>query len=117
MHCAAEYGRLSVVQTLLTAGADVNIVTKVSEVWYQCIIDACNDWRILCHLICDNIMCVYLQKGNETALHYAASRGHVSVVQALLTGGADINKCDSVSEVWYQRIIAIDACNERKIRH
>ncbi len=43
-------------------------------------------------------MYIFMLQFNQTALHKAAENGHVSVVQALSTAGADINKCDNVSE-------------------
>ena len=42
-------------------------------------------------------MCDLIQRG-ETALHYAAEKGHMEVVDHLIKSGADFNVGDNVSQ-------------------
>ena len=43
-----------------------------------------------------DVTCIFLQD-RWTALHWAASRGHVQVVETLIRLGADVNALDKVS--------------------
>ena len=79
LHHATYDGHCSVVECLITSGADVNAIDIVSL-----------------------ILCIYYTESlhhqiRKTSLHIAADEGHDSVVQCLITSGADVNAIDIVS--------------------
>jgi len=43
-----------------------------------------------------HVTCILLQRG-MTALHWAAIRGHVQVIETLIRSGADVSVLDKVS--------------------
>ena len=73
-----NYG--SVVEYLITSGADVNAVDNVN-----------------CFIVSACINYIELLQFQATSLHYAAGNGHVSVVEYLVTSGAEVNSVDNVS--------------------
>ncbi len=48
------------------------------------------------NLLCNSHMCVVLQYG-QTALHNAASRGHIEIATLLIDSGCDLNAPDKAS--------------------
>ncbi len=87
---AAENGQDNVVKLLLTAGVEVNKIEKVSDFYiWQC-----------CHLVntvvfkFDLFYCC--PQGGQSALHGAAKNSHKTVVELLLSSGADSDIADEV---------------------
>ena len=45
-------------------------------------------------------VCTYVLQRGKTALHYGAEHGHVSVVEGLISAGANVNDIDFVSLIY-----------------
>ncbi|XP_053596423.1 protein fem-1 homolog B-like isoform X1 [Microplitis demolitor] len=88
--CAAGAGHLSVVKTLVKAGADVNHPTHTNSTPLRA---ACFDGRldIVNYLIEHNADIHIANKYNNTCLMIAAHKGHLDVVTFLLEHKADPN--------------------------
>jgi ankyrin repeat protein len=92
---AAESGHLDVVERLLVAGADVNVVT-VNGYGHQTALQAAAEGghldvmeRLL--VAGADVNAAAASNGGRTALQAAAEDGHLDVVGRLLATGADIN--------------------------
>ena len=55
----------------------------------------------------DLIMSFILYQWQDTALHYAAFKGHVDVARLLLEKGAYVNAIDNVSDMILEIIIIV----------
>ena len=57
-----------------------------------------NSWSMVCAFTFDEFKChcIFAAQNGETALHFAAENGHVTVVQALIGAYADLNLLDKV---------------------
>ena len=71
------------VKCLITSGADINAVNNVSCTYF-------------CFYHCNHNL-LYTIQDNVTPLHYASLQGHCSIVEYLITSGADINAVNHVS--------------------
>ena len=73
------------VKCLIISGADINAVDDVSCIFrfYHCY---------------HNVL--YTIQDNYTALHDASLQGHCSIVEYLITSGADINSVSNVSFIF-----------------
>ncbi|RZC32328.1 Ankyrin repeat domain containing protein [Asbolus verrucosus] len=89
--CAACAGHLSVVKTLVKAGADVNHPTKSNSTPLRA---ACFDGRldIVKYLTYHRADINIANKYNNTCLMIAAYKGHLDVVSFLLENGANPNE-------------------------
>ena len=70
------------VKCLITSCADINAIDDVS--------------CIFCFYHCNHDI-LYTIQNNYTALHHASREGHCSIVEYLITSGADINAVSNVS--------------------
>ncbi|XP_053687301.1 uncharacterized protein LOC128736832 [Sabethes cyaneus] len=84
LHYAAEKGHLKIVQKLLTK----EVADKTALVLLSRYFDVANLLRE--HQVDVNVR----SSENQTALHYAASRGHVDSIRNLVAAGANINTTD-----------------------
>ncbi|XP_011506514.1 PREDICTED: protein fem-1 homolog B [Ceratosolen solmsi marchali] len=89
--CAAGVGHLSVVKTLVKAGANVNHPTKTNSTPVRA---ACFDGRldIVKYLTNHSANIHIANKHNNTCLMIAAYKGHLDIVSFLLENGADTNE-------------------------
>ncbi|XP_058796815.1 protein fem-1 homolog B-like isoform X2 [Phymastichus coffea] len=89
--CAAGVGHLSVVKTLVKAGANVNHPTKTNSTPVRA---ACFDGRldIVKYLAHHKANIHMANKNNNTCLMIAAYKGHLDIVSFLLDNGADPNE-------------------------
>lgn len=89
--CAASAGHLTVVKTLVKAGANVNHVTKTTSTPLRA---ACFDGRldIVKYLTEHNADINVSNKYNNTCLMIAAYKGHLDVVTFLLEKGVNPNE-------------------------
>ena len=91
LHCASTSGSLEVVKMLVEAGAGVDVTDDCVR---TCLIFAAyyghtETVRYLVGL--PEVDVNHCDSQNETALHYAAKKGHAEVVQVLIDAGADID--------------------------
>ncbi|KAI5710616.1 hypothetical protein M8J75_010177 [Diaphorina citri] len=88
--CAASAGHLSVIKTLVHAGADVNHSTKTQSTPLRA---ACYDGRldIVKYLIEHGADLNITNHYNNSCLMIAAYKGHLEIVSYLLSQGADPN--------------------------
>jgi len=89
---ASRVGNNSVVQELLTSGADVNAVDRNGS---TPLIAASSSGRnlsdVVTTLLKQPLIKINIQdKGGYTALHYTAGYGHLDVAKQLVTAGADL---------------------------
>lgn len=105
---AAQAGHVAVVEVLLAAGADVD-ADRTSDGNYQVLIedeDSIEDdysiedsvnpvWKLL--MLGAGVHAASNPYKSQTALHVAASGGHLEVVEKLLAAGADINAATTFS--------------------
>ena len=85
------------VKCLITSGADINAVNNVSCTYF-------------CFYHCNHNL-LYTVQDNVTPLHYASLQGHCSIVEYLITSGADINAVNHVSCIFcFHSYIIIRFC-------
>ena len=98
IHDAAESGDLSIVQTLINTGIDVN--QKNEDGWTPLHIAASKNHREIVELLIDNgadinstgnPSFIFTWQGGFTPLHYATVNGHKEIVVLLINKGADVN--------------------------
>lgn len=105
MHLAAQEDRVTVGQTLVTAGADIS---KVTVAGYTPLHTACHFGRL-------NMVRFLLSSSNRpdingttvlgfTPLHLATQQGHSEIVYLLMDHGADPNAKNTVSCVFVCRL-------------
>lgn len=102
IHDAAESGDLSIVQTLINTGIDVN--QKNEDGWTPLHIAASKNHREIVELLIDNgadinstgnPSFIFTWQGGFTPLHYATVNGHKEIVVLLINKGADVNAKDN----------------------
>jgi len=88
--CAAGAGHQAIVQSLVSAGADVNHVTKTNSTPLRA---ACFEGRLdIVRFLCENKADFHIaNKYNNTCLMISCYKGHQEVVEYLLKTGADPN--------------------------
>jgi len=88
--CAAGAGHLSIVQSLVGSGVDVNHVTKTNSTPLRA---ACFEGRLdIVRYLCEQKADFHIaNKYNNTCLMISCYKGHQSVVEYLLKAGADPN--------------------------
>lgn len=88
---AAQQGRLELVEQLLAAGADVNLLNDDGNgaLWFACVH---GDTRLLSRVIEAGADLDNQNVNGATALIYAASAGKLEVANALVSAGADIER-------------------------
>ena len=59
------------------------------------------------HYIIHYVNCIFAIQNNHTPLHFASKNGHCSIVEYLITSGADINAVDIVSCIFISILIMI----------
>ena len=105
---AVDAGNLPVVQTLLSAGADVNVLTVVKIYWdgVPGMFDYLSSTALMCAAQKNDpaVIQALLAAGAEvniqgvddgqTALMLAAKNDNLPAVEALLAAGAEVNACD-----------------------
>ena len=85
------------VECLITSGADNNAVNKVSFVLF---VSSYHDiFNITIYLQATPLYYAFLIQDHLTPLHYAVCKGHDSVVEYLVSSGADINAATVVGFV------------------
>ena len=87
MHLAAQDCHESIVEMLVTSGADIDVGNQVRKGYLLVIRHA-------------SITCVYYIRTLQddcVPLHLAAQNNHITVVQTLIKLGADVNAADKVS--------------------
>jgi ankyrin repeat protein len=101
---ATEASALSVMELLLSCGADPN----VSESGGDTPIIVARNGNIARLLILKGARVNYQNRNGDTALHNASSLGYIDVVSVLLSAGADVTLRNKYSET------AIDIVNKSK---
>eukprot|EP01034_Spumella_vulgaris_P024692 gene24692-31065_t len=86
LHLAASYSHTETVTLLLVAGANTHIVNELE----QTPLHVAGTAEIAKLLIDAGAEVDSVDKDLETALHYAARKGHIEFVQLLLGAGADV---------------------------
>jgi len=88
--CAAGAGHLSIVQSLVGSGVDVNHVTKTNSTPLRA---ACFEGRLdIVRYLCEQKADFHIaNKYNNTCLMISCYKGHQAVVEYLLKAGADPN--------------------------
>jgi len=88
--CAAGAGHQTIVEQLVSAGADVNHVTRTNSTPLRA---ACFEGRLdIVKFLCENKADFHIaNKYNNTCLMISCFKGHQEVVEYLLTTGADPN--------------------------
>ena len=98
IHEAARSGDVSVVQTLLNTGIDVN--KKNEDGWTPLHIAASKNHKTIVELLIENgaeinslgeTSSIFIWQGGFTPLHYAAVNGHKEIVELLINKGANVN--------------------------
>jgi len=88
---AAQQGRLPVLEQLLEAGADVNLLNddENAALWFACV---SNNIDLLACLISAGADLDNQNVNGATCLIYAASTGKLGVVDTLIDAGADLSR-------------------------
>ena len=101
---ATAAGHLSAVETLLAAGANLNLRSREDD-FSALHLAAGNGYHgIVSALLRSGADADVVDPNGDTALMWAAGNGHVGVVEVLLTGGADVTVRNSVEGEGYSAL-------------
>ena len=87
LHWAAIDGHTAVCELLIASKADVNAKTRCAFIFWIC----CWFCVVFCIL---TLLLIFCSSFQQTALHDAASEGHLAVCELLIAGKADVNAKD-----------------------
>jgi ankyrin repeat protein len=98
LHLASIHGYLQVVELLLTSGADGNAGdydTGRTPLHYAILHADENSEQFIRRLLKEGVNINAGAKNGSTALHFAASLGHLEIAKLLVESGAEINAVDN----------------------
>lgn len=99
LHCAAGYGRTSVIRTLLNTGVvKVNLIDLDEKTALHCAAGNDGEGEVVELLLKHNADVVRADEEQRTALHYAASRGRTKAAR-LIINALNVSGCNLEDEI------------------